>query len=183
MKNIVFWMSERLRRDLFTIEQLGFRLSQALWFLKQCVTQNNLPSYMIPERNLFKGRIELSQKAKLLELLTSLIEEGPSSVFKRIDKLRGAMSFVYRAPEMAEKYRISRDIIEKIYSFWSIRCLSLGLPDMSRQELANAIAKDKLASIFSTALRKITLPEWNDLKYSGEDGDTFYENTIRSVLS
>ena len=183
MKNIVFWMSEILPSELFTIKQLGCIFIHALEFLKQCVIQNNLPSYMIPDRNLFNGRIEHAQRRRLTEHFTALIEEGPSAVFKRIDKIRDAMLFVYRVPSMAEEFRIKRDIVEKLHLFREMRIKVLRKRYMSDQEFENATERDELLSNLSVAVINIILPEWRELSRRGLDVDTIINDTIESILS
>ena len=137
---MVLWMSEILPSELFTIKQLGYRFIYALEVLKQCVIQNTLPSYMIPDRNLFNGRIEHAQRRRLTKYLTALIEEGPSSVFKRIDKIHDAMLFVYQVPSTAEEYRIKKDMVEKLHLiilFREMRIKVLRKRYMSDQEFEN----------------------------------------------
>ena len=87
IKNIIFWMCEKLPCEIFREQNLVKMLIHAFEFLKECVSQNVLPNYMIPERNLFNGRIELAQRCELINSLSSVIENGPTALILRLDKV------------------------------------------------------------------------------------------------
>ncbi|XP_045208793.2 uncharacterized protein LOC123560691 [Mercenaria mercenaria] len=68
MKNIVFWIVETSPNERFSQQSLIDRLVDSLTYLKDCLSSNVLKSYMIAERNLFKGRItEIEKKVTYKE--------------------------------------------------------------------------------------------------------------------
>ena len=119
LKNLVLWLAERSGIELFKKELLVDRLMQALHFLRQCVISNNLPSYMIPARNLFSGKLDLVLRKKLNILLTELILEG-GGLLLRCERLRDTMIVVYHEPTLADNYKNKKEMIEKLFMY-SIR--------------------------------------------------------------
>ena len=75
MKNIALWMVELNPPDSFLQSQLIERVSDALVYLKECLSSNKLKCYMIDERNLCEGRMTEDERCKLLTVLDILINE------------------------------------------------------------------------------------------------------------
>jgi hypothetical protein len=76
------------------------RIHHVLYFLKTCISERKLSSYMIPSRNLLVGKVSYKQQRKLLELIECLMFEGPCVAL--------------RIPEFSEEVtRRNNDINEK----------------------------------------------------------------------
>ena len=66
------------------------RLNDALSYMKYSLESGFLKNYMIPERNLFSGKLTKESAAKLTRLLGTLIKEG-YRVVKRIPRINDAV--------------------------------------------------------------------------------------------
>jgi len=76
VKNVVFWSLEKTPIGDFTPETLVDRTLSAFRYLKEYLENQFLPCYMIPERNLFDGRMEPGECTKLLREVENIIGEG-----------------------------------------------------------------------------------------------------------
>lgn len=112
MKNVSYWMSERLDSNLFRDDKLFSLIIIGLKFLRFCIRSYNLPYYMIPERNLLYERLDPNTRQKLSLLLSTLIQEGPAFLF-RIPKLDSGMTTLYQSPSALSVYSNKRNEIEK----------------------------------------------------------------------
>ena len=141
---------------------------------------------MITERNLLNGRIEPEEKLKLTETLSTLIEEGPLAVIRRIDKISDAMMFVHRAPAMAGYNRVQRDLVEKLYLLKKIRHLILIESEMSGEERLQVFGGDELYIRLQKALYNLVVPEWRTPLHRGVDVSkisNMYEDKLKAFLS
>ena len=71
-----------------------------------------LPSSMIQEMNLLPQIFDPSQKLTLTSFVNQLIQEGGYLLMIRV-----AMLIMYRKLDMAEKFRLLRYLMEKLYLF------------------------------------------------------------------
>ena len=156
MKNVVLWLVELYPADAFREESLTTQLVQALVFLKKCVEANYLPSYMIPERNLLVGRLDQTQIRNLTTSLSTLIHEG-GCLLLRCEKLRLAMSILYREPAMAEDFRWQRDMVEKLTLFRFNYAA----------DVIQSFHTDKTYQNLVMLLNLIILPDWQELYQQG----------------
>lgn len=133
MKNVTLWVCESRSISDFQKNCLLDRTIDALTFLKKCIKVNNLPSYMIEQRNLLAGRIDKDQKKRLTVLLTNLIKEG-ACLFLRITKVRDALLAMYKIPSRLEEYAKKRDSLERLVLLRSWIRENVWIPGMSRRE-------------------------------------------------
>jgi hypothetical protein len=77
MKNIIFWISEEVPMVKFEMKDFTERIYHVLYFLKTCISERKLSSYMIPSRNLLESKVSNKQQSKLLEIIECLMLEGP----------------------------------------------------------------------------------------------------------
>lgn len=103
IKNVVFWLCETIPQDEFTPEKLGQRISDALEMLRDCIVQRKLPYYMIPERNLFAGKILDQEWPWIHRIVSALLSDCgcrintvlPHSFQDSINDLLGKMTRGY----------------------------------------------------------------------------------------
>ncbi|KAH3770882.1 hypothetical protein DPMN_172179 [Dreissena polymorpha] len=112
MKNVTFWVVETHSQEIFRYEHPMHVLQIALKFLQTALVDNNLPYYMIPERNLLVGRTTEKERTGLISKIEELINEG-----ERI---------IYRLPNYARLWRLSlstnlnkRESVGTNWNFWS----------------------------------------------------------------
>lgn len=113
MKNIIFWMAEMFTAKVFVKENLISLILIALRLLLNAVEKYHfLPYYMIPERNLFLGKVFCKNEHALKGLLSRLLSEGPRflSVF---DNISAAMKTLYSYE--LKSYRTLRDELEMLH--------------------------------------------------------------------
>ena len=160
MKNIVLWFVELYPVASFTGDLLTYQLIQALRFLHKCVELNFLPSYMIPERNLFADRLHRVQRIQLKTFLSILIQER-GYLLLRCEQLRNGMTILYREPDMAEKYRkCMRDMTEKLWLLWSkMRTEKLATTGLSEEEVDVLMCTDGINGRMALPLLINVYPE------------------------
>jgi len=103
VKNLVFWVLEMKPVGDFTPETLIDMIMSAFYHLKQCLENNFLPCYMIPERNLFDGRMNQMECILLLMEVENIISEGYVFLLKN-HRLSLSMQLAYSYPEIARGY-------------------------------------------------------------------------------
>ncbi|XP_060569323.1 uncharacterized protein LOC132727762 [Ruditapes philippinarum] len=140
VKNIVFWVMEHNPTFVFTPSNLTKCVIHALWFLLHCLHNNNLPNYMIPNRNLLLGRIQGKQKAELRDLTRELLNEGETIVLK-CEKLKNAMYVAESSRTLASMVQSWRDEIEQLYLLFSLKLIQNCTSNMvwRRSFLADAV--------------------------------------------
>ncbi|KAL3880429.1 hypothetical protein ACJMK2_032667 [Sinanodonta woodiana] len=80
MKTVALWQVElHHNKDWDRLHMLD-RVMEALYFLKSCVEIENLPSYFIPENNLFDGKLNPCTAAHFSGLLNNLLSQGTRCV-------------------------------------------------------------------------------------------------------
>jgi len=105
VKNLVFWVLELTPISRFTPHNLVDIIVSALRILKRFLTNNILPCYMIPERNLLIERINKEERNALLEAVECYIAEDYEIIFKN-PKLSMSMQLRYSYPEKARDYAL-----------------------------------------------------------------------------
>jgi len=103
VKNLVFWVLEETPMRNLTPETLVGRILTALWHLKQFLENKFLPCYIIPERNLFDGRMNGSECVSLLKEVDKIIDEGYGFLLKH-HKLSLSVQLTFSYPEIAVAY-------------------------------------------------------------------------------
>lgn len=98
IKNIACWVCEGMPSELFSPERLLDRLKNAIHFLIECLINNFLPCYFIPERNL----MSFLEKQKIQMLLFVIKPRNILAWYKRKDLFQ-SMELAYYYPTAAEK--------------------------------------------------------------------------------
>ncbi|XP_060564609.1 uncharacterized protein LOC132723834 [Ruditapes philippinarum] len=114
VKNVVLWMAEIYPSHYFTPDLFIAQLLQSFNFIKQCLINNHLPSYMLPKKNLIAGRLFGHEKRDLIILLSSLIDEGAFVIY-RIPKLAACITYASMQPNLFAQYGIWRHCVEIQY--------------------------------------------------------------------
>lgn len=111
MKNIVFWLAELNPQFVFSEESLVQWLLNAMQYLKNCLERNFLPYYMIPNRNLFSGKMNEEQRQVMLVKVISLIQEGPKFLLQS-RRLRTCLNMSILNKELLQKLGKNRNEAE-----------------------------------------------------------------------
>ncbi|XP_045215586.2 uncharacterized protein LOC123565880 [Mercenaria mercenaria] len=111
MKNITYWLSERLSARIFREENLIALILLALRCLQVSVKNMCLPYYMIPGRNLLAERLEPNTRLILSDVISKLLDEGPQ-LLMRCEKLRDGLVVMYRSPELAVNFKNTKESFE-----------------------------------------------------------------------
>ncbi|XP_060591191.1 uncharacterized protein LOC132746131 [Ruditapes philippinarum] len=171
MKNVTFWMSELLPKELFRKENLINLLFLSLVFLKKCVSYSNgLPYYMIPGRNLLAEKLTPDSRQPLCDLIGTLIAEGPRFILLRCNKLRAASGVLISSPTSLKIDGRRRNMIEKLIYLQII--LSMNMKDESL--------------ISAVVLERMDLLEWEEIVNNCTHEENFalkLEEKISSILS
>ena len=112
VKNIVFWMAETTPSELLKEELFVDRLTDALSYMKESVESGFLKNYIIPERNLFSGKLTEESAPKLAEFLGQLIKEG-HRVVERVPLIYDAVLHETKNPKTALAWQHTSDADEK----------------------------------------------------------------------
>lgn len=72
VKNVLLWLAEKIPHKKFRQKHLLSRLRDALEFLQESLITRVLPSYMIPQRNLFSGKLSTTDREMAIEQLIQL---------------------------------------------------------------------------------------------------------------
>ncbi|KAH3846420.1 uncharacterized protein LOC127873295 isoform X2 [Dreissena polymorpha] len=76
MKNVLFWEAEKRHITDYTETDLVPRIQDALRYLQKCISEDFMPYYMIPERNLIPCKIHVDVKEKITNVIDYLIANG-----------------------------------------------------------------------------------------------------------
>ncbi|KAH3875654.1 hypothetical protein DPMN_038927 [Dreissena polymorpha] len=121
LKNIILWQAEKNLQSLFNERSLLHWLNKALCDLRTAINTQQLPYYMIPERNLMAASGLVSERqSEFVAKLTDMINEGPR-VILRLQKLRKA---IVAHPEPLLWYSRKRIELELV---WLLSSLSYQL--------------------------------------------------------
>ncbi|XP_053375925.1 uncharacterized protein LOC128547367 [Mercenaria mercenaria] len=77
IKNIIFWLAESIPNKYFQCRYFIPLFRATLVCLRTFVTKRYLPNYMIPQRNLFAGKLIQHEQEALVEVLSYCIEKYP----------------------------------------------------------------------------------------------------------
>ena len=105
VKNLVFWVLELTPESEFTPHNLVEIIMSALRILKRFLTNNVLPCYMIPERNLLVERMNEGERKALLGVVECFIAEDYEFILKN-HKLSLFMQINYSDPELAKNFAL-----------------------------------------------------------------------------
>ena len=105
VKNLVFWVLELTPISRFTPHNLVDIIMSALRILKRFLTNNILPCYIIPDRNLLVERMNEEERNALLEAVECYIAEDYEIILKN-PKLSMSMQLRYSYPEKARDYAL-----------------------------------------------------------------------------
>jgi hypothetical protein len=111
MKNVVLWLSEMYPSNVFVNENLISLLKMALQFVKICLINNALPSFMIEERNLFADRVRREEKLAVCLKIDELQIEGPDIIL-RCKRVAGGMNKINTCPDDFYRYSSKRHMLE-----------------------------------------------------------------------
>ncbi|XP_045184979.2 uncharacterized protein LOC123542985 [Mercenaria mercenaria] len=81
VKNLIFWVFEK-RSGTFQRHEFVEILLQTLIFLKDCITFGCIPNYMIPSRNLLRGKVSQEEAYTLKEHLDILIADDSTVLLR-----------------------------------------------------------------------------------------------------
>lgn len=187
MKNVVLWVSEIKGVQLFKIESLMDKLLDCIIYLRLCVIKNNLPSYMIPERNLLAGRIDFRQSQQLNILLSDLLHEGPR-MFLRCDKLREAMVVMYMTTEMFREFGEKRNKVESLKLMLQIirnkTCTqNMYVDEREQRVLQNEQCHDTCISLLIAQLIHVDVQPLRQAGLSADEINDMFKTRLRQLLS
>lgn len=120
IKNIVFWISESSPVSLFTPSNLVSLLKRSLMFLTFCIRNNHLPNYMISDRNLLHGSLEVLERTFVLKTLSDILQ-NIETFLSEIPEIRKFLSCAFRRPDCVSLYGPWRDNVEILLMAW--KCL------------------------------------------------------------
>lgn len=80
VKNVMLWLAEKIAQEYFCDRQLLQRLQDALKYLKRSIQNAYLPCYMLPEKNLFAGKLKKEDQCLVIEKLDYILENGTELV-------------------------------------------------------------------------------------------------------
>jgi hypothetical protein len=114
VKNVVLWMAEMNPGHHYTPDLFIAQLLKSFHFIKHCLINNHLPSYMMPNKNLIAGRIFSHENHKLISLLSSLIDEGEFVIYK-LPNLAACLNYVSLHPALFTECCTWRHCVESQY--------------------------------------------------------------------
>ncbi|KAH3770879.1 hypothetical protein DPMN_172176 [Dreissena polymorpha] len=173
MKNVVFWIVESHRQEIFREQNFMHVFQIALTFLKTALVNNNLPYYMIHGRDLLIGRTTENERSGLISKIEKLITEDGRIIY-RLPKLREAMGTV--PPDELEQTGKRRDKLERLELTRQYMNASYRASNLQRREIAilcwnYKIYRDALYEIFD-----MVWPQWRDFLIAENRTETL--NTV-----
>ncbi|XP_052788442.1 uncharacterized protein LOC128223188 [Mya arenaria] len=176
MKNIMLWFTEQNPAKIFKKIYLLQNVISCLKSLQDAIKSNDLPYYMIPDRNLLTGRINPEQQRQLIEKLEELIEEGPS-VILRCPKVCAAlqMSLVELTKKGCWKDKIEKLYLERMnirLSYWS--------PGMTYDDVIQLAKKNPQYNSLYVRINDIVWPQWRE--YDGSDKSNVIDRKFFDAL-
>ena len=116
VKNLVFWVLEFTPIWAFTPSQFFDRVISTLCHLKRHLKRYFLPNYIIPERNMFLGRMTQVECKKMSIEVQNLIDSGCAFLFTS-QKLSISLQLAFLYPDRATAYAAwlvqIEDLVEK----------------------------------------------------------------------
>ena len=182
MKNIVLWMVELNPPDSFLQSQLIERVTGALVYLKDCLSSNELRSYMIDERNLFEGRITEDERCKLLTVLDILINEK-EDVLQRCDKIRSGLNNLKEFPECFIKEGENRDEIEQLILHTNVIFKETETPFEEKENIQIRLKQNALYKKYKEELCKLVIPDRERIVQLGQNFEEIYRKRLFVIVS
>jgi hypothetical protein len=125
IKNVIFWVMEMTHVGQLSPSHIVYLIQKAIFFIKTCITNNHLPNYMIPERNLLKGAVLGKEKEVVINFLSDCLEQG-GSILLQIPKLYTCISLTISKPDLFLAFRKWRNEAERsvfVYAYDAIKSL------------------------------------------------------------
>ena len=120
LKNIILWMTEKMPTEKFQTKNLFGLLKVALKFLKQTIQKRCLPNYMIPERNLYDGKLTENERINVLKVLDELIcRQNFIENHKELELLSKYIHIVTCKPDLIEYMDVNRLQLESTFRQYS----------------------------------------------------------------
>ena len=88
LKNVVFWICERNRKQMFDNGHLLELLELCLKFIRNSIQDEKLSMYLMPERNLLEGKIHDGNKKEFVALITDHIIKLETVVFDTFPSIK-----------------------------------------------------------------------------------------------
>ncbi|XP_069107323.1 cyclic GMP-AMP synthase-like receptor 2 [Argopecten irradians] len=82
VKTVMFWMSEEREEQFWRPDNLAECLISSFKKLKDYVDNKNCPNYFLTDVNLLDGKLDEDIHQKVIEILDSIITEGPMVVYR-----------------------------------------------------------------------------------------------------
>ncbi|XP_063410037.1 uncharacterized protein LOC134693226 [Mytilus trossulus] len=82
LKTIMFWVSEETDPLFWKTNNIRECFSRCLKFLSECVQNENCPHYFVRTNNLFRGKLNKRQKEELISILSRILQNFWTEVFK-----------------------------------------------------------------------------------------------------
>ncbi|XP_052245345.1 uncharacterized protein LOC127854298 isoform X6 [Dreissena polymorpha] len=193
MKNVVFWIVESHRQEIFREQNLMHVLQIALKFLKTALVNNNLPYYMIHGRDLLIGRTTENERSALISKIEELITEDERIIY-RLPKLREAVDTV--PPDELEQTGKRRDKLERLELTRQYMNASYRASNLQREEIAIVCWNDKIYRDSRYEMFDMVWPQWRDYLIAENrtetlntviesigDAGTFRDHYLRSAHS
>ena len=133
MKNVLLWQCEMNGYGKFMESTLLSRLYGCMIYLRECVSNNYLPSYILPDKNLLAGRLNLHERQSLTAMLSELLNEKECFLF-RLQNLKNCMMTMHTCPERIYTFANMRDVLEKMVLLSQWFRYAVIVPGMSREE-------------------------------------------------
>ncbi|XP_052806981.1 uncharacterized protein LOC128236150 [Mya arenaria] len=171
-----YYRLELIRKAKEEDSNLVVNIISCVKVLQQSIRDNFLPYYMIPDRNLLRGRINLTQRHHLIAKLDMLIQEGPL-VIMRCPKVRLALQMP--SAELIKQGRW-RDKLEKLWvemwNMWWAYCL----PGIEVEEMFRQAGRSHSFINVWQEMNDLVWPQWR--LYQGQDFPTIYRRKILIAL-
>ncbi|KAH3791473.1 hypothetical protein DPMN_144959 [Dreissena polymorpha] len=150
VKNIVLWIAENNPQSLFNERSLFHWLHEGLYALRVAIDTEELPYYMIPERNLMAAcALEHEQKLSWIVTINDMMTEGPRMIL-RLPKIRQA---ILAHPEPLRWYSGRKREIEMLELIFLNR-LALGI-DVETDVITQAVKSRRVVILREVVMRMI----------------------------
>ncbi|XP_045170248.2 uncharacterized protein LOC123532749 [Mercenaria mercenaria] len=165
MKNVFFWVCEIKGVEKFVPHALTERIIDCLKYLNQCLNENYLPSYMIPDRNLFAGKLDMHQRKQVSDLLVTFLDGG--KMFLICDKLRNGMVIMYKNPEILREFGERRDNLEILVLIKTLIISMFYRPGKSLKDVEKAASHNEQYRIVNRQINRLMGFDPHELRRMG----------------
>ncbi|XP_060592085.1 uncharacterized protein LOC132746839 [Ruditapes philippinarum] len=174
IKNVIFWVMEMTHFGQLSPSHIVYLIQKAIFFIKNCITNNHLPNYMIPERNLLKGAVLGKEKEGVINFLSDCLEQG-GSILLQIPKLYTCISLTISKPDLFLAFRKWRNEAERsVFVFAYDATKSLHNVDINTSKTFDNIIQEAKKNVAFEArfnFVNILLPDLFSLLLSGKSMD------------